>query len=73
MGTSEVELTAFLHYVWLQGYGGQGVRCGGLNENDLYRLMCVNAQSPGSGAVLNDQRDQEVWPCWMMCVNGGGF
>lgn len=39
------------HITWFQAYGGQGIRCVGLTENDPSRLIYLNALSSVSGIV----------------------
>lgn len=39
MGTSEVGLNAFYISIWLQAYGGQEMKFGGLRENGPHRLI----------------------------------
>lgn len=42
MGTFEVELNAFGVMIWLQGYEGQQVECGGLDESGPHKLIYLN-------------------------------
>lgn len=51
MGTFEGGLKAFFRMRRSQAYGRQGVECGGLHENDLYRLICLGTCSTVGGIV----------------------
>lgn len=44
------------------------MKCDGLNMNGPYRLIYLNAQSPGNSIIL----DYEVWACWRKFVTRGG-
>jgi hypothetical protein len=48
MGAFEVRTKYILIMLWLQAYGGQGVRYSGLNRYGPYRLMCLNAYPIGT-------------------------
>jgi hypothetical protein len=51
MGTFEVGLNTILPYDIARTYVGQGVKCGGFNKNDSYRLIYLNAWSPENGTT----------------------
>lgn len=55
-----------LHHDTAISLWGQGVECGGLNENGLHSLR-------GSGITTGVALLELVWSCWRKCVIGVGF
>lgn len=51
MGIFEVEINSLCIMLCLQGYGSQGVGCGGLKGSDSHRLMFLNTKPLESGTI----------------------